>query len=200
MDDVSGRRSTPGPALLFCPANRPDRFGKAAAAADVVILDLEDAVNRESKAAARDSVLAAPLDPDRTIIRLDPIGTPEHQPDLAMIRDTAYRMVMLAKTETPEEVASLAPLRVIALCETPRGVLAAPAIAAVPNTIGRVGGGGTRRRTRRVLRRGPRGPLPERRHARAGLSTPRRRKHGPCCSELGLSQHPGSWRSRCREQ
>ena len=33
-----------GPAWLFCPADRPERFAKAAAAADVVILDLEDGV------------------------------------------------------------------------------------------------------------------------------------------------------------
>ena len=43
--DVPGRdiRSL-GPALLFCPADRPERYGKAAERADAVILDLEDAV------------------------------------------------------------------------------------------------------------------------------------------------------------
>ena len=34
--------NSPGPGWLFCPADRPERFEKAAAAADVVILDLED--------------------------------------------------------------------------------------------------------------------------------------------------------------
>ena len=34
----------PGPGWLFCPADRPERFAKAAAAADVVILDLADGV------------------------------------------------------------------------------------------------------------------------------------------------------------
>jgi citrate lyase subunit beta/citryl-CoA lyase len=33
-----------GPALLFCPADRPERFQKAAERSDAVILDLEDAV------------------------------------------------------------------------------------------------------------------------------------------------------------
>jgi hypothetical protein len=28
----------PGPALLFCPADRPDRYAKALAAADVIVL------------------------------------------------------------------------------------------------------------------------------------------------------------------
>ena len=46
---------------------------------------------------------------------------------------TDYARVMLAKTESAEEAAALAPLRVVALCETPRGVVNATAIAAVDN-------------------------------------------------------------------
>jgi citrate lyase subunit beta/citryl-CoA lyase len=38
---------------LFCPADRPERYTKAAAAADVVIIDLEDAVAAADKPAAR---------------------------------------------------------------------------------------------------------------------------------------------------
>jgi citrate lyase beta subunit len=45
--------SLPGPALLFCPADRPDRYAKALAAGDAVILDLEDGVGAEGKNAAR---------------------------------------------------------------------------------------------------------------------------------------------------
>lgn len=41
-----------GPGWLFCPADRPERFAKAAAAADVVILDLEDGVAEAQKPAA----------------------------------------------------------------------------------------------------------------------------------------------------
>lgn len=40
---------TAGPGWLFCPADRPERFAKAAAAADVVILDLEDGVAEADK-------------------------------------------------------------------------------------------------------------------------------------------------------
>jgi citrate lyase subunit beta/citryl-CoA lyase len=36
----------PGPAWLFCPADRPERYQKAAAAADVVILDLKSLICR----------------------------------------------------------------------------------------------------------------------------------------------------------
>ena len=45
---------TLGPALLFCPADRPDRFAKALDPADALILDLEDAVAPDAKAVARD--------------------------------------------------------------------------------------------------------------------------------------------------
>ena len=47
-----------GPAWLFCPADRPERFEKAAAAADVVILDLEDGVAAADREAARASIAA----------------------------------------------------------------------------------------------------------------------------------------------
>ncbi|WP_378148170.1 HpcH/HpaI aldolase/citrate lyase family protein [Cnuibacter sp. UC19_7] len=44
---------------LYVPGDRPDRFAKAvASAADLVILDLEDAVRPEAKATARDAVVA----------------------------------------------------------------------------------------------------------------------------------------------
>jgi len=42
---------------LFVPGNRPERFAKAlASGADAVVLDLEDAVASEAKAAARDAI------------------------------------------------------------------------------------------------------------------------------------------------
>lgn len=124
----------PGPALLFCPADRPDRYVKAAARADVVILDLEDGVAPADKPAARRALGEVVLDPSTTVVRVNPSGTEDHALDLAALDATPYDVVMLAKTETAAEVAGLAPRRVVALCETPRGVLAAPAIAAVGET------------------------------------------------------------------
>jgi len=124
-----------GPALLFCPADRPDRYAKAADAADAVILDLEDAVAPENRASARESLLATRIDPSRTIIRVNPVGTADAELDLATLRQTGYRMVMLAKTETAEQLDALTGFEVIALCETPAGVENAAAIAAAPNVI-----------------------------------------------------------------
>lgn len=128
-------RWPPGPVLLFCPADRPERFAKAAALADVVILDLEDGVGPESKPAARDAIRAAELDPSRTVVRVNPSGTPDQELDLEALAGTAYDTVMLAKTESAEQVRALAPRQVIALCETPRGVLAAAQIAVEPATL-----------------------------------------------------------------
>ncbi|MGB4137715.1 MAG: aldolase/citrate lyase family protein, partial [Microbacterium sp.] len=52
--------STPARTALFVPGDRPDRFGKAAASgADLVILDLEDAVAAPAKDGARRAVAAA---------------------------------------------------------------------------------------------------------------------------------------------
>ena len=128
-----------GPALLFCPADRPDRFRKAATAADVVILDLEDGVAPVDKPAARRHLSEVPLDPERTIVRINPAETAEHELDLAALADTRYRTVMLAKAERAESVQRLGagtnPLRVIALCETALGVLNAAELAAEPATV-----------------------------------------------------------------
>jgi citrate lyase subunit beta/citryl-CoA lyase len=125
----------PFPALLFCPADRAERYAKAAVAADGVILDLEDGVGADDKAAARIALIANPLDPQHTIVRISPFGTDDHLLDLKALANTSYRMVMLAKTESAQHVRSLQSFEVVALCETPRGVLAAQEIAAVPNTV-----------------------------------------------------------------
>lgn len=61
-----------GPALLFCPADRPERFRTALERADAVILDLEDAVLPEAKASARVNLIHADIDPERVIVRVNP--------------------------------------------------------------------------------------------------------------------------------
>jgi citrate lyase subunit beta / citryl-CoA lyase len=123
------------PTLLYVPADRPGRIEKAfASAADVVILDLEDGVAPADKAAARRALEATLLDPERTMVRVNPAGTPDHALDLEALAATPYQMVMLAKAESADQVAALAPRRVVALCETPAGVLAAVGLAAEAGT------------------------------------------------------------------
>jgi citrate lyase subunit beta / citryl-CoA lyase len=112
-----------GPGWLFCPADRPERFAKAAAAADVVILDLEDGVAEADKPAARKALRETPLDPERTVVRINAADTGEHARDLEALAETAYTTVMLSKAESAAQVAELAPRDVVALLETPRGAL-----------------------------------------------------------------------------
>lgn len=123
-----------GPAWIFCPADRPERFGKAAAAADVVILDLEDGAG--DKPAAREAVVDTPLDPARTVIRINPHGTEDQRLDLEALARTGYTTVMLPKCEATEHVRSLAPLDVVLIVETPLGALKVTETAAVENTVG----------------------------------------------------------------
>lgn len=126
-----------GPAILFCPADRPDRFIKAAQRADAVILDLEDAVAPAAKADARQALARVPLDPERTVVRVNPVGSRDFELDLAALRHTPYRTLMLAKAENPAAIAvHLAEYRVVALCETALGVLRAAETAALPNVVG----------------------------------------------------------------
>src|SRR6185312_5093929 len=93
-----------GPGWLFCPADRPERFAKAAAAADVVILDLEDGVAPADKAAARKALRETQLDPGRTVVRINAADSDEQAGDLDALADTPYTTVMLSKTESGAQV------------------------------------------------------------------------------------------------
>lgn len=121
-----------GPALLFCPADRPDRYATAAAAADAVVLDLEDAVAPDRKPAAREALAATPLDPATTVVRVNGAATGLLADDLAAVRRAGYRLLMLPKAESPAQIDLLGDHRVVALCETPLGVERAAALAAHP--------------------------------------------------------------------
>src|SRR5690606_4533146 len=108
-----------GPALLFCPADRPERFAGALTKADAVILDLEDAVLPAAKALARDNVRAADLDPARVIVRVNDPASVEFSADLSALARTPYRNVMVAKTEHPAALDAFdESYSLIALCET----------------------------------------------------------------------------------
>lgn len=126
-------------ALLFVPAAKPERFAKAAACgADAVIIDLEDAVATADKDAAR-----AALDTGFTdlpvIVRINAIGTPWHEADLAAVNGKGFAAVILPKSERPETVAqivaALPGLPLIALIESALGLANARAIAAVNGVV-----------------------------------------------------------------
>ncbi len=113
----------PGPAWLFCPADRPERFEKAAGAADIVILDLEDGVAAADRGAARTALVDMPLDRGRTVVRVNAAGTADQQLDLEALARTRYHTVMLPECEAAQQVSALAPLDVVVLIESPLGAL-----------------------------------------------------------------------------
>lgn len=125
---------------LFAPADRVDRAHKAmATTADIVILDLEDAVAPTAKGTAR---AAAPdivaAHPGRlTEIRVNAVPTPWSKDDLAMVAGLpGHVAVAVPKVESPADVAAVAaivgerPLH--CLLETAVGVEAAAEIARAP--------------------------------------------------------------------
>ncbi len=128
----------PGPALLFCPADRPDRYAKAVNAADGVILDLEDGVGAAAKEAARQALMQTPVDPARAIVRVSAVDAADHARDIAACRQTRYRTIMLAKAESRaqlDELAGQGDWQVIALVETALGILRAEEIASAGNVV-----------------------------------------------------------------
>lgn len=122
-----------GPALLFCPADRPDRYAKALERADAVILDLEDAVAPDARAAAREALVATPLDPSRVIVRVNETGSPDQAADLDAVRAAGYRTVMVPKADA--RMPSPSGLEVVALCETAVGILDARELARRPGVV-----------------------------------------------------------------
>lgn len=126
-----------GPALLFCPADRPERFAGALVKADAVILDLEDAVLPQAKAAARQNIVDTDIDPARVIVRVNAPSTPEFAADLDALAQTPFRTVMVAKTEDPDALDAFgAGYDLLALCETALGIHSAGRIAAHPHVTG----------------------------------------------------------------
>ena len=126
----------PGAAWLFCPADRPERWAKAAAIADVVIIDLEDAVAPGAKPAARDALRRADLDPDRTVLRINGASSPEYDADVALLADLPMRRIMLAKTESAAQVTAFEEHEVLVLVESPLGVERVGDLVLAPNVVG----------------------------------------------------------------
>ncbi|MGH3293703.1 MAG: HpcH/HpaI aldolase/citrate lyase family protein, partial [Trebonia sp.] len=97
---------------------------------------LEDGVAADGKDAARAALVATDLDPARVIVRVNAAGTPEHAADIAALRGTGYRTVMLPKAETRAQLDALGDgWRIVALCETPLGIVNAAEIAAARGVI-----------------------------------------------------------------
>jgi citrate lyase subunit beta/citryl-CoA lyase len=125
---------------LFVPGDRPDRFAKAlASGAHAVIIDLEDAVSPEAKAAARQHVRAwrgtqRTLDA-RILVRINDASTSWFDADLALVKECAVAGVVLPKAERASDIGRVkktlpAEGVIVPIIETARGVLGVEEIAA----------------------------------------------------------------------
>ncbi|WP_404338100.1 aldolase/citrate lyase family protein [Sphingomonas sp. MMS12-HWE2-04] len=92
--------------LLFAPGDSERKLAKASAsAADLVLLDLEDAVAEANKAAARQLVSAHLRDAARAQpqwVRINPLDTPHALADLAAIVPARPDGIMLPKATRAE--------------------------------------------------------------------------------------------------
>ena len=135
--------------VLFVPAANARAVTKARAlAADAVILDLEDAVAPDDKPAARLAAVAAigagGWGDRAVLVRVNAMGTPWSDEDFLAARAAGAAAVVVPKVERLADVAEAVRcaggLPVWAMIETPRGVLAADLIAAVPGVAGLIAG------------------------------------------------------------
>ena len=122
--------------LLFLPASNPRAIARAReSGADLVILDLEDAVKPGDKAIARDAAVEACDQPwpAPVAIRINGAGTDWHSFDMdAVARSKADYAVIprAASAQLVAEVGEAVGKPVLAMVETAAGVIAAPGIAA----------------------------------------------------------------------
>lgn len=100
--------------LLFVPGNSPKMIAKAAVSgADVIILDLEDAVHPDAKPEARKvatEALACTSTGPQTYVRVNSLDTPWCAEDVATVIPSCPNGIVLPKTIGPEDVARLVEL------------------------------------------------------------------------------------------
>jgi citrate lyase beta subunit len=102
----------PRRSLIFCPGNKPELYAKAlATGADIVCIDLEDAIAPQNKREAREKTLPlfdkpATADGIERVVRINCLRTPEGLADVQALleRSPGPGSLMLPKVKSPEEV------------------------------------------------------------------------------------------------
>jgi citrate lyase beta subunit len=121
--------------VLFLPASNPRAIARARESkADLVVLDLEDAVKSADKKAARGAAVEAVVSdwPMPVAVRINGIGTEWHSLDLDAVARSAADVAVLpraASAHLVREVREAIGKPLLAMIETATGVLAGPAIA-----------------------------------------------------------------------
>lgn len=139
--------------FLFVPANRPERYEKAAASGtDMICIDLEDSVPADQKDAARATILTAlpKLDREKTAVRINGLKTAAGLSDLLALANADHRpaLVFLPMVESASEVEIAHEILgdkidgLVPLIETVKGMRAGDSIAASEGVIAMMFGGG----------------------------------------------------------
>lgn len=128
--------------FLFVPGDRPERFAKAAVSgAHAVIIDLEDAVAADMKAAARSNILdyLNGVDSAHILVRINDAQSAHYEGDLEVVRHPKLSGVILPKANQRHvsELAYQLDRPVWPLLETIQGISEAVELAQLPN-IGRL--------------------------------------------------------------
>ncbi|MGP1281448.1 MAG: HpcH/HpaI aldolase/citrate lyase family protein [Parasphingopyxis sp.] len=129
----------PRRSCLYIPGANARALEKAKSLpADVLIFDLEDAVAPDAKADARDRVAEAVWHGDyrdrELVIRVNGIGTPWFEEDLAAAKFAKPAAILLPKASSASDIsmAARSELPVWAMIETPLAILNIAEIAATP--------------------------------------------------------------------
>jgi citrate lyase subunit beta/citryl-CoA lyase len=149
MSGAEGKSDLAAPLLgirsvLFLPASNPRAIARAReSGADVVVLDLEDAVKAGDKTAARDAAVEAAASgwPMPVAIRVNSIGSEWHSLDLDAVAKSQADYAVVPRAVSGHLVRGVAEAvgkPVLAMIETAAGVLAAPDIA--PETAALIAG------------------------------------------------------------
>ncbi|AFB71987.2 Citrate lyase subunit beta [Corynebacterium pseudotuberculosis] len=124
-----------GPAILFAPADRAEIIPKAAERADLVILDLEDGAGDVNRESAYQNIKNAHLDPATTFVRVVGPSDEHYHQDIAFVRETEYRNVIVPKvgTRLPK---NLDGFNVVPIIETPAALINIQHFAEHPLVVG----------------------------------------------------------------
>lgn len=120
---------------LFLPASNPRAIARArTAGADLVILDLEDAVKPEDKESARAAAIEAVAEawPMPVAIRVNSSRSEWHGQDVVAVMHSTVPLIVVPRVEGKEElgfVRNQTGRPVLAMIETAKGVVAAHSVA-----------------------------------------------------------------------
>ncbi|OBB64121.1 CoA ester lyase [Mycobacterium sp. 852014-50255_SCH5639931] len=140
----------PRRSALYLPGNKTRALEKGKSLpADVVILDLEDAVGPDAKADSRatvcDAICPDSYGPREVVVRINGLDTEWHDEDLAAVAGSAAHGVLVPKVESGDQVRALtatlvklgAPesLQLWVMIETPRSFLRVEEIASASERL-----------------------------------------------------------------